>query len=46
MDELDNFPGMAPIGRNNNNLNGLKDTLLYLIKFDTDVQNAIKKFIL
>lgn len=39
--------GIEPVGnKNGKELNDFKDTLLYLIKFDTDVQEAIKKFIL
>jgi hypothetical protein len=39
--------GFEPVGnKNNQELNDFKETLLYLIKFDKDVQEAIKKFIL
>ena len=39
--------GFEPVGnKNNQELNDFKETLLYLIKFDSDVQDAIKKFIL
>ena len=38
--------GMTPIGIKNDNPNAFKETLLYLIKCDNDIQDAIKKFVL
>lgn len=39
--------GIEPVGsKTNQEIKDFKETLLYLIKFDNDVQEAIKKFIL
>lgn len=39
--------GFEPVGnKTNQEIKDFKETLLYLIKFDNDVQEAIKKFIL
>ena len=39
--------GFEPVGnKNNQELNEFKETLLYLIKFDKDIKETIKKFIL
>ena len=47
MTEDEHLLGFEPVGhKNNEELNDFKETLLYLIKFDNDVQEAIKKFIL
>ena len=38
--------GFIPVGNENNSNNKFKETLLYFIKCDKDVQETIKKFVL
>ena len=46
MNETEQALGFVPIGVGNDDLNTFKETLLYLIKCDKDVQEAIKQFLL
>ena len=47
MNDGDGWLGMVPVGnKTDDERNDFKETLLYMIKSDKDVQDAIKKFIL
>ena len=46
MNDTEQALGFVPIGVGNNDLNTFKETLLYMIKCDKDVQGDIKQFVL